>query len=290
MSNARQPTPPHDPSDCEHIYTFGYGDIATQMMASRTAEVHARFFLPHIHPDMHVLDLGCGPGSITLGLAKTVAPGEAVGVDIEAAQLDLARAQAVEHGVTNVRFEVGDVCGLSFPDSMFDAAFGHTILMQFQDPTPVLAEVHRVLKPGGVVGFREPMFSGNLCEPPESAQHRFWKLFGRVVAHNGGDTDVGRRLGTLLDATGFGRLIMSASYHCAETPEAKRATCERTARYCTEAAFMEQALRLGWVGLDARETISTALQAEGNNPVAFYASAWREVVGWKEDLTTPTGT
>jgi ubiquinone/menaquinone biosynthesis C-methylase UbiE len=93
-----------------------------------------------------------------------------VGIDIEPAQLDMARAHAAEQAVTNVHFRVDDICDLSFPDSAFEAVFGHTILMQFEDPVRALAEVRRVLKPGGIVGFREPIFSSNLAEPP--ARHR----------------------------------------------------------------------------------------------------------------------
>jgi ubiquinone/menaquinone biosynthesis C-methylase UbiE len=156
-----------------NIYTFGYSPTATQMMAGRNAEGHAGFLLPHVRAGMHVLDCGCGPGSITLGLAEVVAPGEVVGVDIEPSQIALARAQAAPRGCTNVRFDVGNVLHLPYPEATFDAVFGHTIVRQFQDPLPMLTEVYRVVKPGGVVGFREPALEGNLYEPPEGARHQY---------------------------------------------------------------------------------------------------------------------
>jgi SAM-dependent methyltransferase len=263
------------------IYTCGYSSASTQIMASRTAEVHAKFLLPYLRAGMRLLDCGCGPGSITVGLAKAVAPGEAVGIDIEPAQLDMARAHAAEQAVTNVHFGVDDICDLSFPDSAFDAVFGHTILMQFEDPIRALAEVRRVLKPGGIVGFREPIFSSNLAEPPASAQDQLWKLFGRVLAHNGGDIDIGRRLAPLLQSMGFAGLTMSASFSGGGTPEAKRAICERWVQLCEEADFMKQAIALGWIGSDVRATMMAELRAEGTDPVSFFATAWREIVGWK---------
>jgi ubiquinone/menaquinone biosynthesis C-methylase UbiE len=183
---------------------------------------------------MRLLDCGCGPGSITAGLAKAIAPGEAVGIDIESGQLDFARTHAAQNAVTNIHFEVGNICDLSFPSSTFDAVFGHAILMQFQDPTAALAEVRRVLKPRGLAGFREPIFSCNVAEPPDSAQDQLWKLFARVLAHNGGDIDIGRRLARLLQSTGFDRLTAAASFSGAWTPEAKRAQCELWARLCEE--------------------------------------------------------
>lgn len=265
----------------EKIYTCGYSSASMQIMASRTAEVHASFLLPYLRPGMRLLDCGCGPGTITVGLADVVAPGEAVGIDIEPAQLDFARARAAEKPVTNVHFEIGDICDLSFPDGSFDAVFGHTILMQFQDPTAALAEVRRVLKPGGLAAFREPIFSRNIAEPPDSAQDQLWKLFGRVLAYNGGDIDIGRRLARLLGSTGFGRLTMSASFSGGWTPEAKRAACRLWAQLCEEADFMKQAMSLGWIGSDLQATMIADLRAEGDDPVCFFATAWREIVGWK---------
>ena len=73
----------------------GYADDAVQMMAGRTALARAGSLLPHLRPGMRVLDAGCGPGTITLGLADAVAPGgSVVGVDAEPSQVELARAAA----------------------------------------------------------------------------------------------------------------------------------------------------------------------------------------------------
>lgn len=281
VSNVERAQSSQPAVDGEQIYTCGYGSASTRMMASRTAEVHAKFLLPYLRPGMRVLDCGCGPGSITVGLAKAVEPGEVVGIDLEPTQLDLARAHAAERAATNVRFEVGNICALPLPDGEFDAVFGHTILMQFQDPMPALAEVRRVLRPGGVAAFREPIFSSNLAEPPDSAQDQFWKLFARVLAYNGGDGDIGRRLPRLLQSTGFGRMIMSASFSGGGTPEAKRAFYERCAELCGEADFIKQAIALGYIGSDVPATMMMTLRADASDPLSFFASAWREVVGSK---------
>lgn len=236
---------------------------------------------------MRVLDCGCGPGSITVGLAQAVAPGEAVGVDVEPSQIALARTHAAERGMANVRFETGNVYALPFPDATFDAAFGHTIVMQFRDPVKALAEVYRVVKPGGVVGFREPDFDGNLCEPPEAAWQQFWELFARVLQHNGGNARVGKRLGGLLRLAGFSRIALSPAYFMiVGTPEQRRVMSELTARFCEEVTFIEQARELGWADQGARGRLSAALRAEGARPDGFFAVALCEVVGWKEGPAT----
>jgi ubiquinone/menaquinone biosynthesis C-methylase UbiE len=280
-------TPPLAPSTAsEDIYTFGYSPAAIQMLAGRTAEEQARFFLPHVRPGMSLLDCGCGPGSITVGLAAAVAPGEVVGVDLEPSQVALAQAHAAVRGVANVRIVLGDIRALPVPEAIFDAVFGHTIVMSFPDPIPALREVYRVVKPGGVVGFRELDFSGRLYEPPEAAWQEFWELYARVVQHNGGSVQVGKRLGGLLRRAGFDRITMSASYQCVGTPEQRRLVSEVTARLCEEAAFMEQAVGLGWVEPDARQRLSAALRAEGDRADGFFAAAFCEVVGWKGGRTT----
>jgi ubiquinone/menaquinone biosynthesis C-methylase UbiE len=266
----------------EKIYTFGYSSTATQQLAGRQAARNAGFLLPYLRTGMHVLDCGCGPGSITLGLAEVVKPGEVVGIDIEPSQIDVARTQAEQKGCTNIRFDVGDVLHLPYPDATFDAVFGHTILMQFQEPLPMLTEVYRVVKPGGLVGFRELAVDGNLYEPPDGARQQYFTLFTRMLQHNGSNPLVGRQLGALLGRAGFDRVTMSATYSSTGTPEAKQVAYERMARLCSEAAWMEQAIALGWISRDTRDRLSIALRTEGADPKAFFATAFCEVVGWKE--------
>src|SRR5207302_57957 len=88
-------------------------------MTARTAAREAAFFLPHLRSGMRLLDIGCGPGSITLGLAEVVAPGEVVGIDLRPEAVEQSRAAAAQRGIANVRFEVGSAYDLPFPDGSF---------------------------------------------------------------------------------------------------------------------------------------------------------------------------
>ena len=88
-----------------------------------------------------MLDLGCGPGSITLGLAEAVDPGEVVGVDFQPSQVAQAQSLSSAHGVMNARFEVGDVYRLPFAEGSFDAAFANTLLMHLRQPIRALVEM-----------------------------------------------------------------------------------------------------------------------------------------------------
>ena len=150
------------------IYPFGYNAAAVGMMKVRTAEANAGFLLDRLSPGASLLDVGCGPGSITVGIAKALSPGMVVGVDIEASQVELGRQHAEEEKVENCRFETASVLDLPMDDQCFDAIYGHTILMQFDD---LVARAGRgqkgseIRRPGRLQGDRyrgEPVSPGRL--------------------------------------------------------------------------------------------------------------------------------
>src|SRR4029077_5283180 len=111
------------------------------------------------------LDVGCGPGTITLGLAQLVAPGEVIGIDIQTSLIERAASLEKARGQTNLRFEHADLYALPFADRCFDAAFGNGVLMHLAEPMRALAQLRRVLRPGGVIGVRDPDFGAVLYAP-----------------------------------------------------------------------------------------------------------------------------
>ncbi|MGH2355024.1 MAG: methyltransferase domain-containing protein, partial [Chloroflexota bacterium] len=150
-------------------YTYGHSSAVVAVHASRTAAKEAAFFLPHLRPGMRLLDAGCGPGTITVGLAEAVAPGETVGLDSEASVLEGVRALAAARGVRNLRFETGDASALPFPDGSFDAVFAHTLLEHVRDPAGTLRELRRVLTPRGVLGVRDCDWGSGVFSPADPA-------------------------------------------------------------------------------------------------------------------------
>ncbi len=267
-----------DTSNQEQVYAFGYSQAAVGMMESRSAEMNASFFLEHLEPGMQVLDVGCGPGAITVGLAAAVSPGQVIGIDIEPSQVALGRERAAAMGLDNCRFEVGSVFDLPLGDQSVDCVFGHTILMQFSDLEPVLAELKRVLKRDGVVGFREIDFGASLYHSETSALRTVMETLRRSIRLNDGNPDIGHVLPGILSGAGFEIVRANATYACAPTPKAKLGTYAAMTRLWQQADFVERAVSLGWLNNDQRDELVRQLEKEAHDPKTFNASTYVEVV------------
>ncbi len=192
-------------------YTPGYSAPVLSFMEERAADTHGGFFLPQLMPGWRVLDAGCGPGTITLGLARRVAPGPVMGIDIEDSQFGKAREQAEPEGL-NVEFRKASVYQLPFEDKCFDAVFSHALLEHLSDPSAALAEFRRVLKPGGLIGLRAGDMGGMLIDSESEGPANCLAAYIAKREKNSGDPNVGRKLGRLLRKAGFTVQRITASY------------------------------------------------------------------------------
>jgi ubiquinone/menaquinone biosynthesis C-methylase UbiE len=103
-----------------------------------------------VAPGMRVLDIACGTGEPAISLAALLADaGEVVGVDLAPAPLMIAAERADQRRLTNTRFQQADAHELPFPDESFDCITSRLGVMFFSDRRRALAEMHRVLRPGG---------------------------------------------------------------------------------------------------------------------------------------------
>jgi ubiquinone/menaquinone biosynthesis C-methylase UbiE len=142
-------------------YSQGHHVVTTANHIIRTAEHDAAFLLPYIKPNYRILDIGCGPGSITTGFAKYVPSGSVTGIDLAPdvltqAREHLASQQSATAPLSNVTFELGNVLeGLSFADQSFDVVFCNQTLIHIPSPVAALQEMKRVCKQGGIVACRE---------------------------------------------------------------------------------------------------------------------------------------
>jgi ubiquinone/menaquinone biosynthesis C-methylase UbiE len=249
-------------------------------LAVRTASREVAFFLAHLRPGMRVLDVGCGPGSIALGLAEVVTPGEVVGVDLQPAQVEQARALAAERGVANARFEAANIYELPFPNGSFDAVLAHTVLMGLREPVRALQELRRVLRPGGLVGLRDPDWGADLFTPATPLLEQWWAIRLRVLQHNGGQV-LGRQHRRQLLEAGFARAEAQASASSA-------GSLTDTRRYAgflkaQLAAHARTAIAEGWLDPSVVEAITEEFDRWGERPDAFSARIYCEAIGWVDD-------
>jgi ubiquinone/menaquinone biosynthesis C-methylase UbiE len=182
-----------------------------QFMAQRTAESHASFFLPYLKPGWSVLDAGCGPGTITLGLAQRVKPGHVVGIDAEDAQFEQTCSTAQREGL-NIEFLKGSVYQLPFEDGRFDAVFSHALLEHLSEPPAAIAEFRRVLKPGGLIGLRAGDLGGMLLDADSDGPAQAFASYLAQQRQGEKDPNVGRKLARLMRQAGFSVQKMTASY------------------------------------------------------------------------------
>ena len=275
---------PQGPSPDRETYSLSAPEVQREYTGSRRATDWVRFFLPHLHPGMRVLDLGCGVGSITLDLAEIVAPGQVVGVDADASQLEVARASASARGLPNARFEVADAYALPFPNNAFAAALAHTLLIHLREPERALRELRRVVRPGGVVAVSDDDFGTAVLSPSDPLVEEAISLLVRVVQHNGGNPYYARHLRRCFLEAGFVRTVghaVAADYY--GTAEATRWFARLIDPLFRDPAFLEVVIGQGWVDRAHLEAILTELRSWAERPDAFFAITYCAALGWVGD-------
>ena len=253
--------------------------------ASRTAERQASFFSSHLRPGMSLIDLGCGPGSITLDLAEIVAPGQVVGIDMDKYRIDRAKAAANERGLGNVTFQVGSAYELPFPDQSIDAAFEHLLFLHLADPARAAKEVNRVLRPGGVFGARDNDREGFLWGNMNPSIDEFREFQTQLQIWQGSDYLMGKQLRPLLLRAGFADIVSSASYEMYQAPVTLPAMTEERAAMLLLPETLRFAEESGLADQVKLEEWSAALKAWGEEPESFLALAHCEAVGWKPETS-----
>lgn len=234
--------------------------------ARRRADGFAAFLLPDLAPGMRLLDLGSGPCTITEGLASAVHPALAVGVDFDPTPAD----------GTHVTVVTADANRLPFPDATFDAVFSCALLQHVDDPASVLAEAHRVCRPGAVVGVADADWDGFVVHPADQLLHRGQEILGALRAK--GDPRIGKQLRELLVAAGFVDVTASARAAAEGGPGTVSSGAFRAGAFEAPTA-VELAVSLGTSTESEMAAIADAWHRWGRSPGAFFASFWIEATG-----------
>ncbi|MXZ82353.1 MAG: class I SAM-dependent methyltransferase [Synechococcus sp. SB0666_bin_14] len=263
-------------------YAMGYSEEFLSLLERRSAETVAFHLLPHLRSGMKVLDFGCGPGTISVGLAKAVAPGELQGVDIEASQIAMAQAAAQAGGHDNAHFQVGDVTNLPFADNTFDVAHCHAVLMHVPNLAQALAEVQRVLKPGGILSARESVIEANIFEPdPQGCLAQATVTFSQLLTASGGRPNLGKALKSVLLKAGFRDVRATASFE-PFSEEADRVFLQGFIRNWFFSPKMKApAIKYGLATEEDFAAWGEALDTWRAHPGGFAAFSWGEAIAHK---------
>ena len=225
-------------------YTHGHAEPVLQSHRWRTAENSAAYLLPSLRPGLDLLDVGCGPGTITVDLASRVAPGRVVGLDVAPEPLAEARAAADRAGA-EVTFAVGDVYALEASDGSFDVVHAHQVLQHLTDPVAALREMARVCRPGGLIAVRDVDYAATAWFPEDRVLDLWLDLYHRVARRNGAEPDAGRRLLSWASAAGLRSTVATASTYCFASPAEREWWGRSWAGRATASSFAEQAVAYG---------------------------------------------
>ena len=249
-------------------YSHGHHESVLRAHTWRTAENSVAYLLPHLRPGGSLLDVGCGPGTITVDLARRVAPGRVVGVDASAEVIAQAQAHALAEGAPGVEFRVGGAYELDAAVGEFDIVHTHQLLQHLARPIEALREFRRVAGPTGLVAAREVDYAGILIHPHIPALDEWLDILLRVGRGNGGEPAAGRRLKAWAREAGFTDVAVSASTWLFESDEQRAWWGGSWADRALHSSYADHALEQG---------------------VADRAALERIADGWREWAAAPDG-
>lgn len=259
-------------------YTHGHHASVLRGHEWRTADNSAGYLLPHLEAGHDLLDVGCGPGTITLDLARGVAPGRVLGLDAGVDVVDRARAVARAANRADVEFEVGDVYGLDLVDASFDVVHAHQVLQHLTDPQAALVEMRRVLRPGGLLAVRDSDYGSFLWGPADARLDRWLELYHQVTVRNGADPDAGRSLPSWVRAAGFADLVTTSSTWTFADPEARAWWGGQWADRVRLSSFAEQAVGYDLAEPGELDDLADAWRAWAESPDSLFVAVHVEVL------------
>jgi SAM-dependent methyltransferase len=259
------------------VYTHGHHESVLRAHRWRTAENSAAYLLARLRPDMDILDVGCGPGTITVGLADRVPGGHVTGIDAEPAVLEQARDAAA--GRDNLDFAPGDVYALRYPDQAFSVVHAHQVLQHLGDPVAALREMRRVCRPGGLIAARDGDYGAMVWYPEIPALEEWRNLYRRMARANGGEPDAGRRLHVWARQAGLAGLEVSSSTWTYVTPQERAWWGGTWAERTLTSSYADVATGRGYATPADLQAIAGAWRSWAEHPDGWFTVVNGEILG-----------
>jgi len=259
-------------------YTHGHADAVLRSHRWRTAENSAAYLLDSLRPGLSVLDVGCGPGTLTADLAERVAPGPTLGIDLAPDVIAEARRLTDERNVPSLSFDVGDLYSVVAPDGGFDVIHAHQVLQHLTDPVAALASLHDRLAVDGIVAARDADYSAMTWWPHEPMLDRWLEIYRAVTRRNGAECDAGRRLLHWARRAGFGDVAYTTSTWTFATADDLSWWCGLWADRITSTRLADQALEYGVSNRDELDSIGNAWREFATREDAVFIVPHGEII------------
>ncbi len=261
----------------EH-YNHGHHESVLRSHSWRTVENSAAYIFSYLTPGVTILDVGCGPGTITLDFAARVAPATVVGLDASSEVIEKATALAAERDINNVEFVVGDAYELSYEDGAFDIVHAHQVLQHVSNPVGMLRELRRVRSAEGIVAARDVDYGACFWYPASAGLDRWLDVVRGVYRSNGTEPDAGRHLKSWAEDAGFNEVISTASIWTFNTAEDRRWWGSMWETRILQSALAVGAIDAGIASQDELIDISRAWHEWSRDPRGWLGMPHGEVI------------
>lgn len=268
---------PQDARDPDQ-YAHGHHASVLRSHGWRTAENSAAYLLPRLRATDRLLDVGMGPGTITLDFARRLTDGWVTGIDSAEPAVVATAGLAASQRVTNLTAEIGNVYALAYADDSFDVAHAHQVLQHLSDPVAALVEMRRVVRPGGLVAARDADYAAMTWYPADPRLDRWLDLYHRVTRAAGGEPDAGRRLRHWALQAGFAAVTCTATSWCFATAEDVGWWSQTWSERVVSSAFAAQALDAGLADRAELAELSAGFGWWGEQPDAWFAVLHGEIL------------
>jgi len=264
----------------EAEYINGYHASVLKGHAWRTAANSCQHLVPTLKrlaeekPNIKLLDIGCGSGSITASLAQIIPQGHVTAMDISEEVLQKAAALAESQGVTNISFTTGNVFNLPYEDNTFDAVHAQQLLGHLKDYVSAIKEMIRVTRPAGVVALREMVLRSMSWYPADPLLDKWFSIICQQLEVAGTANDaatIGMKAGCLKAGCKEQDVASTAGTWCWTTDEDRDAWGGSWAGRVVNSDYASRAIESGLATREELLEISQAWTRWKNDPEAWFA-------------------
>lgn len=265
----------------DDVYVHGHHESVLRSHTWRTIENSAKYFEQHLAEDVDLLDVGCGPGTITLDFAKRLPKGSVVGIDVSDEIITKAQAEAKVYQLGNCTFTSGDTYRLDFEDNSFDIVHAHQLLQHLTDPVAAIKEMRRVVRPGGIVAIRDADYGGMIWAPMDPKLTEWMDLYQQMTEKNNVVANAGRYLFSWASQIPFSSIEASSSTWTFSTPDTREWWGGLWAERIQKSTFSEQVLEHCLADQNLLDDLSSAFKRWAVQPDGFFLVPHGEIVAVK---------